>query len=99
MKRKKIILFIVLMAFAILFCAGCATKVMDTNGIERTVTPYGFVEIAYVNGNNKSVICYDPATMICYVSVTEAYRLALSPYYIIGKDGRPEIAVYGSNYP
>lgn len=87
-----IIMFLILMIVLV----GC-TKVTDSTGKERKIS-YGLIEIDTIEGNGNSVICYDPTTMICYIQIDGYSRLALSPYYIIGKDGTPEIAIYGENY-
>ena len=80
----------------IIILVGC-TKVIDPTGREREVS-YGLIEIDTIEGNGNSTICYDPTTMICYILIDGYSRLALSPYYIIGKDETPEIAIYGENY-
>lgn len=97
-KVKKAILLTMFMLLIIVL-AGC-TKVTDPNGIERNAS-YGLVEVetkfnSAIHGN--AVVCYDPKTMVCYLKILESYRMGLSPYYVIGEDGKPEIAVYGVNY-
>lgn len=92
---KKILLVISLIVLAFVL-TGCMT-VKDDNGIERRVE-YGLVTLDTVSGDGHFEICYDPTTKICYMKITGFYRLAVSPYYIIGEDGKPEIAVYGVNY-
>lgn len=97
-KVKKAVLLLMFMLLIVVM-AGC-TKVIDQNGIERNVS-YGLVEVetkfnSTINGN--AVVCYDPKTMVCYLKILESYRMGLSPYYVIGEDGKPEIAVYGVNY-
>jgi hypothetical protein len=92
---KRALLIIMLLILMIVL-VGCA-KIIDPTGREREVS-YGLVEIDKIEGNGDSIICYDPTTMICYVLIDGYSRLALSPYYIIGKDGTPEIAIYGENY-
>ena len=91
-KTLLIIMFLILMIVLV----GC-TKVTDSTGREREIS-YGLIEIDTIEGNGYSTICYDPKTMICYIKIDGYHRLALSPYYIIGKDGAPEIAIYGKNY-
>lgn len=89
-------LLIIMFLILIIVLVGCA-KVIDPTGKERKVS-YGLVEIDTIEGNGNTTICYDPTTMICYILIDGYSRLALSPYYIIGKDGIPEIAIYGENY-
>lgn len=95
--NKKIILCICLVGM-LLMLVGCAANstITDDFGYER-VMKYGLVVIrSYEDG--KQEICYDPATKVCYLKLWNEYRLAVSPYYIIGEDGKPEIAVYGVNF-
>ena len=92
---KRTLLIIMLLILMIVL-VGCA-KVTDPTGREREVS-YGLVEINTIDGNGSSTICYDPTTMICYILIDGYHRLALSPYYIIGRNGTPEIAIYGENY-
>ena len=94
-KLKKILLIIMLFVLMIVL-VGCA-KVIDSTGKERKIM-YGLIEIDTIDGNGSTTICYDPTTMICYMQIDGFHRLALSPYYIIGNDGTPEIAIYGENY-
>lgn len=97
-KVKKAILLTMFMLLIIVL-AGC-TKVTDPKGIERNAS-YGLVEVetkinSIMRGN--VTVCYDPKTMVCYLRMLDSYRMGLSPYYVIGEDGKPEIAVYGVNY-
>ncbi len=92
---KKLIIGTILLS--VLFMLSGCVKTVDLNGIERTVD-YGLVEVSSVSGNGDFRICYDPTTMICYMKICGMYRLAVSPYYIIGNDGKPELAIYGQNY-
>ena len=95
---KKIIL-VILLAAVLFIVAGCATKVVDEKGMERE-TDYGLIVIEkHHNGISGSrEIVYDPITKVCYTVIDDTYRAGISPYYIIGEDGKPEIAVYGVNY-
>lgn len=94
--NKKIILCICLVGM-LLMLVGCENHtITDEFGRER-VTKYGLVVIrSYEDG--KQEICYDLATKVCYLMLWNDYRLALSPYYIMSDDGKPEIAVYGVNF-
>lgn len=92
---KKLLIFLCLI-LCLCILSGCQT-VTDEFGNERVIQ-YGLVELHKVPGDGEFTICYDPTTNICYMKIAGLYRLALSPYYIIGEDGKPEIAVYGVNY-
>lgn len=92
---KKILLIISLLILVFIL-TGCTT-VTDDNGIERKIE-YGLITIDEESKNGHFEICYDPTTKICYMKLSSVYRLAISPYYIIGNDGKPEIAIYGVNY-
>ena len=93
---KKRIQMIILMAVMLFLLTGCMTTT-DINGDERPVE-YGLVRVHTISGNGASYVAYDPETLVCYILVSGAYRYGISPYYIMGKDGEPEIAVYGLNY-
>ena len=95
---KKVIL-VLLLAAVLFVVAGCSTKVIDDKGVERK-TDYGFIIIdqPYSGIDECREIAYDPITKICYIIIDGFYRAGISPYYIIGEDGKPEIAVYGVNY-
>lgn len=96
-KVKKAVLLLMFILLTVVL-AGC-TKMIDPNGIERNVS-YGLVEVeTKINNIHENVVvCYDPKTMVCYLKMLDQYQMGLSPYYIIGEDGKPEIAVYGVNY-
>ena len=94
---KKRLIFLVILLAALLALTGCVNKVKDIRGIEQTVH-YGLVEIKELNRNEDTAIAYDPGTMICYYYYSAPYAFGISPYYIIGENGTPEIAVYGVNY-
>lgn len=95
-KVRKVSLLIMLFIVATVL-SGCVNKTTDYKGVERKVE-YGLVEIGAVSGDGQFTVCYDPTTMVCYMKIWSTYRLAISPYYIIGENGEPEIAVYGVNY-
>ena len=94
-KVKKVSLLIILFILSTVL-SGCV-KTTDYKGIERRVE-YGLVDIEAVSGDGQFTICYDPTTMICYMKISRLYGIGISPYYIIGEDGQPEIAIYGVNY-
>ena len=93
---KKILLVIILLILVFIL-TGCMTTVTDDNEVERKVE-WGLVTIDKVSGDGDFEICYDPTTKICYMKITGYRQLGVSPYYIIGNDGKPEIAIYGVNY-
>ncbi len=92
MKKVIIILFLIVCLFTI---SGCK-KAVDLYGYERTVS-YGLVIIEEKDGL-ASTIAYDPDTNICYILIRSGSLGGVSPYYVIGEDGSPEIAIYGDNY-
>ena len=94
---KKRLIFLAILLVALLALTGCADKVKDIHGTEQTIH-YGFVKIRELNGNGDTAIACDPSTMICYYYYQYLYAFSISPYYIIGENGTPEIAVYGVNY-
>lgn len=95
MKVKKIAVIAILLVMLVVL-SGCV-KTVDPTGVERKVS-YGLVTVAKVSGDGEFEVCYDPSTMICYMKICALYRLAISPYYIIGTNGEPELAIYGHNY-
>ena len=97
-KVKKAVLMLMFILLIIVL-AGCTKVIIDPNGIERNVS-YGFVEVETImkDISCQTVVCYDPKTMVCYLKMFSTYQMGLSPYYVIGEDGKPEIAVYGVNY-
>ncbi len=93
MKKILLVISLLILVFTL---TGCMT-VTDDTGVERNIE-YGLITIDKVSGNGCFEICYDPTTKICYMKIIGVYRLGVSPYYIIGNDGKPEIAIYGVNY-
>lgn len=87
---------IVLLLILLVILTGCV-KVTDSYGITRKIND-GLVNVATVSGNGYFEICYDSTTMICYMKIYRPQGIAVSPYYVIGENGEPEIAVYGKNY-
>lgn len=94
---KKKILLVMFCLICLIVLAGCKDTTRDPlTGEERTIDS-GLVELKFMDKTGK--ICYDPTTNVCYYMVyRNSYSSGLSPYYIIGEDGKPEIAVYGVNY-
>lgn len=98
---KKIIAIFILITI-MLMMAGCSTTITDPEGKTRLVK-YGFIEITKKHEGNlanskRSGVYYDPRTSICYLITEELYGCGICPYYIIGENGQPEIAIYGVNY-
>lgn len=91
---KRIFVIIILM-ITLLCLTGCTET--DINGEERYIE-YGMFKLRDISGNGSSNVMYDPNTRICYLVVSTVHRYGITPYYIIGEDGKPEIAVYGVNY-
>ena len=98
MKMKKLAIIALLIA-ALFIITGCATKTIDEKGVERE-TDYGLIVIKsqYDAMDGCCKLAYDPVTKVCYMVINGYYRAGITPYYVIGKDGKPEIAVYGDNY-
>ena len=63
-------------------------------------TNYGFIiiEKPYIGRGDNCELVYDPITKVCYIIIDGYHIAGITPYYIIGKDGKPEIAIYGVNY-
>lgn len=96
-KRAWTVMWIIVLTVIILFFLTGCVKITDVTGKERIIS-YGLVEVSEGYGDGKHVIVYDPQTLICYITVSSVYKYGISPYYILGADGKPEIAVYGVNY-
>jgi hypothetical protein len=77
----------------IIFLTGCE-KVKDKNG-EYVNSNFGLIEI---EDKHQKQLLYDPETKIVYMYIYTLYKAGISPYYIIGENGKPEIAMYGINY-
>lgn len=92
MKMKKFIIVLIIFAI-IIFLTGCE-KVKDENG-EYVRSTFGLIEI---EDKHRKQLLYDPETKIVYMYVYGSYRAGISPYYVIGENGKPEIAMYGVNY-
>ncbi|HAU87765.1 MAG TPA: hypothetical protein DCW90_20440 [Lachnospiraceae bacterium] len=98
---KKVFTFLAALSFMFVF-AGCGeNKIINEYGEERQV--YGdFIEINHKMYNTYMVehIVYDKNTKVMYLYFDNRWdhSIAMSPYYIIGKNGKPEIGMYGENY-
>lgn len=82
------------MLIIILCLVGCE-QIKDENGVYRD-SEFGFIEIKRIHNANRLI--YDPETKVVYILIRSGYIAGISPYYIIGKDEKPEVAVYGVNY-
>lgn len=98
---KKAIVF--LTALTLMFsAAGCGgEKIINEYG--EKVPIYGdFIEINHKRYNTYTTerLVYDKNTkvMYWYFDNSHDFSIAVSPYYIIGKNGEPEIGVYRENY-
>ena len=102
MKHVKRVILISFLIVLVVLLTGCARKVVDKNGIEREEIFSYFISISEYGKDIRNVgrthMVYDPETKIVYVVIVNGNRAGISPYYIINKDGQPEIAVYGVNY-
>lgn len=94
-RMKKFIIVFIMLAI-IIFLTGCErAKVKDENG-EYVNSTFGLIEI---ETKHQKQLLYDPETKVVYMYIyTSGYRAGISPYYIIGEDGKPEVAIYGVNY-
>lgn len=83
---------VLLIILIFIFCSETTT---DTDGIAKP-SRFGLIKISDICGTNQ--LYYDPATKVIYMYVHEYQTGGITPYYVIGEDGKPEIAVYGVNY-
>lgn len=93
---KKLIFILALLCILVII-SGCSPKYVDDNGTSYEVS-YGFIVISKFNMDKHMEIAYDPETKICYIVDIRAYGGGICPYYIIGENGEPEIAVYNKNF-
>lgn len=91
-KMKKFIIILIMFVIIILL-TGCE-KVENENG-EYVNSNFGLIEIE--NTHQKQLL-YDPETKIVYMYISSLYRAGISPYYVIGENGEPQVAIYGVNY-
>ena len=89
---KKFIIVLIMLVI-IIFLTGCE-KVKDENG-EYVSSNFGLIKI---EDKDQKELLYDPETKIVYMYLYDYYRAGISPYYVIGENGKPEIAMYGVNY-
>lgn len=102
MRIKRLLIGLLVSGLALSF-AGCGDEVINDNG--EKVSSYGqFIEIKrnhYTDSMAKSTyqrFMYDKDTKIVYVYTESSYSTSTMPYYVLDKNGKPEIAVYGENY-
>lgn len=98
--NTKAILVIVCCVLILFVLSGCTHTVVNPETNIEYEIQYGLyvVKKVYEYGDASSVIAYDPKTNVCYFVIDNFRRAGITPYYIIGEDGTPEIAVYGKNY-
>lgn len=89
---KKLIIVLIMSAI-IIFLTGCV-KIKDENG-KYVNSAFGLIEI---EDEQQKQLLYDPETKVIYMYIYGLYRAGISPYYIIGENGKPEVAMYGVNY-
>ena len=102
MKIKNLIVGLLMAGLALSF-AGCGDKVINDKG--EKVQSFGqFIEInkTDVTSSNgyrfSQYFVYDKTTKIVYVLQGSEHYSGITPYYVLNKNGKPEIAIYGENY-
>lgn len=102
MKIKKLLIGLIVSGLALSF-AGCGDKVINDKG--EKVQSFGqFIEIKKTKIASSEgcmfsqYFVYDKTTKIVYVVQGSDHYGGITPYYILDKNGKPEIAVYGENY-
>lgn len=102
MKEKKLLIGLLVSGLTLSF-TGCGGKVVNDKG--EKVQSFGqFIEInkTYVTSSNgyrfSQYFVYDKTTKIVYVLQGSEHYSGITPYYVLNKNGKPEIAIYGENY-
>lgn len=102
MKVKKLLIGLLVSGLALSF-TGCGVKVVNDKG--EKVQSFGqFIEInkTDVKSSNgyrfSQYFVYDKTTKIVYVLQGSEHYSGITPYYVLNKNGKPEIAIYGENY-
>ena len=102
MKVKKLLIGLLVSGLTLSF-TGCGDKVVNDKG--EKVQSFGqFIEI-----NKTSIVLsdgytvdqyfvYDKTTKVVYVFQGLKNFSGITPYYVLDKNGKPEIAIYGENY-
>lgn len=102
MKVKKLLIGLLVYGLTLSF-TGCGGKVVNDKG--EKVQSFGqFIEInkTDVTSSNgyrfSQYFVYDKTTKIVYVLQGSEHYIGITPYYVLNKNGKPEIAIYGENY-
>ena len=102
MKVKKLLIGLLVSGLALSF-TGCGDKVVNDKG--EKVQSFGqFIEInkTDVTSSNGYIFSqyfvYDKTTKIVYVLQGSEHYSGITAYYVLNKNGKPEIAIYGENY-
>ena len=102
MKVKKLLIGLLVSGLTLSF-TGCGDKVVNDKG--EKVQSFGqFIEInkTDVTSSNgyrfSQYFVYDKTTKIVYVLQGSEHYSGITPYYVLNKNGKPEIAIYGENY-
>lgn len=102
MKEKKLLIGLLVSGLTLSF-TGCGGKVVNDKG--EKVQLFGqFIEInkTDVTSSNwyrfSQYFVYDKTTKIVYVLQGSEHYSGITPYYVLNKNGKPEIAIYGENY-
>ena len=103
MKIKKLLIGLLVSGLALSFTGCGGDEVINEKG--EKVQSFGqFIEI-----NKTSIVLsdgytvnqyfvYDKTTKVVYVFQGLKNFSGITPYYVLDKNGKPEIAVYGENY-
>lgn len=93
-----------LMAGLALSCTGCGGDEVINDKGEKVQSFGQFIEIksydfstSYSNQNIQHFV-YDKDTKIVYILYEKPYGIAAMPYYVLNKNDKTEIAIYGENY-
>lgn len=101
---KKVIVF--LTALTLMFSvAGCGKEVVVNEYGEETPVYGDLIEISHRDYDitRRESLVYDKNTKVMYWYFYNIYNIwdgcvSVSPYYIVDKNGKPEIGVYKKNY-
>ena len=103
MKVKKLFIGLLISGLALSFTGCGGDKIINDKG--EKVHSFGqFIEfkktkIASSDGYVFSqYFVYDKTTKIVYVLQGSEHYSGITPYYVLNKNGKPEIAIYGENY-
>lgn len=102
MKVKKLLIGLLVSGLALSFI-GCGDKVINDKdekvqsfgqfiGIKKIEITSGY---GYIFGQ---YFVYDKTTKIVYVIQGSDRLSGITPYYVLDKNGKPEIAIYRENY-